>query len=369
MPVDPQAQVIPCGVDDGFYWYARTAPGVPQARFTWSPPTPYECDDVVLDASTSDDGGEPPLTYEWTVTGDGTLIGANDTKITTMHCDGVGNATVFLKVTNNEGISSNVTHVIPQKERLGCILDIYTGNTRFCGQWTPNVGKGLNENADAFAPGDWVWLYADVTYNGAPVNHLLVTFEVWDNTNSCVTYRVAETNKDGIANTSFRIPVPCDVQLFGKWLVMASAKVQDVKQMDFLKFDVGWILEITDAWTTFEGKAETTFYRPCDDIDFHIVVKNIAWISKNVTIVIVVYDECHVPLGQVIVRKTIAGGAYCSPNNEPIDLIETIHVPQWAYIGGGKVYYNLLTALPSECGVAYSPEYSTDIAIALGPRP
>jgi hypothetical protein len=365
--------------EGGYYEYARDCKpvGAPTALFTVTPPVPYECTNVALDASTSLDGGAPPLTYLWTIanlTGKATLTGPSDTVTTTFHCDGAGTVNVTLVVTNNLSLTHGKSVIVEQLALIGCILDVYTGPYRFCNQTTNNLGIGNWTNADAFAPGDWVWIYANVSYNGAPINHHLIAFEVlFDPDNltgrgpECIAYRVAETNKDGTAVINFRIPVPCDTDYMGKWLVIVSTKVQDVKQEDQLRFDVGWILEIVEAWTTLSGEPATVFIREVDCIDFHVTIKNIMWVPKNVTIIIVVYDECHVPLGQVIVRKTIPGGAYCSPNIENITIQETICVPQWAYVGAGKVYYNLFTALPRDCGVAYSPEYSTDIVIKYEP--
>lgn len=374
---DPDGDPVTIGVEDGSYTYIRPQKvvGTPTAAFDWTPTAPYECDDVTLDAGDSDDGGAGPLSYLWTITngtGGAVLTGANNTETTIMHCTGAGTVNVTLYVENQLPLNDTVTHEIEQYAKVGCILDVYTSQQRFCGQTTTNVGKGNWTNADAFAPGDNMTLYASVTYNGAPVNHVLVSFEVWDNQGRCVTYRVNETNKDGITSTYFRIAVPCDEQLFGKWTVIVTCKVQSVKQEDRLKFDVGYILQITDAYTTFQDSKETVFYRECEpeeEIDFHLTIKNIAWISKNVTIVIVVYDECSVPLGQVIVNMTMPGGAYCNPCETNVTIQDTIKVPQWAYVGIGKVYYNLFTRLPSQCGVAYSPEYSTGIVIKLGPRP
>ena len=355
--------------DDGFYNYIREQikPGAPVAKFTWTPAIAYECDTVTLDASESTDGGFPPITYKWTVTGNATLTGADNTVTTTMHCDGAGVAVVTLNVTNDIGYSHEVTHEIEQRARVGCILDLYTSENRFCGQTTPYVGKGPNEPCDALSPDVNITLFAEVTWNGKPVMHVLVAFEVLENTTGtpkCVLYRTAETDKDGIAKTWFRVPTPCEEQLFGKWIAIVSAKIQEVEQKDTMPFDVGYLITLVEVWTIGpDGESKDTFIAPCDMIGIGIAAKNIAWIKKSVKFVVVVYDDCDVPIGQVVFGVSVAAGKYCDPADIYVYIANAIHVPQWTYVGRGKVYASAFTALPSECGVPYCPEVSCDIAL------
>jgi hypothetical protein len=106
--------------ESGYYEYARDCKPVslPTAAFTWSPTIPYESDTVTLNASASDDGGAGPLTYLWTITGNATLTGPNNTVTTTMHCDGPGTVNVTLAVTNTIPLSDTVTHQIEQLARI-----------------------------------------------------------------------------------------------------------------------------------------------------------------------------------------------------------------------------------------------------------
>jgi hypothetical protein len=90
---------------------------------------------------------------------------------------------------------------------------------------------------------------------------------------------------------------------------------------------------------------------------------NIMMIPKEVTFIFVVYDDCDVPIGQVIYNTTVAGGEYCSPNEDMILINELLHLPQWTYVGLGKVYVNAFTRLPQDCGVPYCPEVSYEFVL------
>jgi len=373
---------------DGYYEYMTRGlvPGAPTAEFTWSPTFPKECDTVTLDAGPSDPGPSPAniTSYKWTiVSGPATLTGSATTEVTTMHCDGPGTVTVMLNITNDFGYYDTVSHDIEQREVAGCELDLYTDEKRFCGQTTPNVGLGLGENCDALSPDINVTLFAKVTWNGKPVMHVLVAFQViyeWKEVdqelgfpdgyvllNATQFVRTAETDKDGIAKTWFRIPNPCDGPVFGKWLVIATGKVQENKQTDSMRFDVGYVIhlievftlkEIDEMWVPYDE-----FAAPCEYVGIEIKLKNIMWIDKEVTLVIVIYDDCDVPIGKIITGQVIEGGVYCSPHKETIKIIPGIHLPQWTYVGTGKVYVSAYTTLPSLCGVPYCPEVSAEFLL------
>ena len=367
-------------VDDGEYLYAREQiiPGVPTADFTWSPLYPSECDTVTLtDAS---DPGEEAYLVSWSwavanVSGEAVLTGSATTNVTTMHAVKAGIVSVTLTVTNNFDNSHAVTKDIEILAVAGAIIDLYTSPNRFCGQVTDYIGEGPGVECDALSPDVNVTLYAEVTWNGAPVMHVMVPFEIrwmqyieWEipgfepvPKDEFVLSRTAETDEDGIARTWFRVPIPSSgPQMFGKWLAIATCKVQEEQIGDTMPFDVGHLI------TILEGGVFTTepeYVRNVDVMTIHIKGKNIAWMDKSVTFVVTVYDDGDVPIGQKIADVTISKGAFCSPLSFEIILYDAIHVPQHAYVGIGKVYVSAFTALPSECGVPYCPEKSDTFLI------
>lgn len=352
---------------DGYYEITTIGyvPGTPVADFTWSPAVVYVGDTVTL-TDTSNPGG-PSITiasWSWSLVGNATLTGPANTAVTTFHCDDIGDVDVTLTVMNSDNNTDTITKAITQNEKLGAIFDLYTSENRFCGQTTPNVGMGPNEPCDALSPDVNVTLFVTASWNGKPVMHVLVAFVVLDNNGDCVLYRTAETDKDGIARVWFRVPNPCDGPLFGKWIAYATGKIQEVKQEDTMPFDVGYAITLLDAWTIDgTGGPADTFQAPCDYLGVGLTYKNIMMIPKEVTFIFVVYDDCDVPIGQVIYETTVAGGEYCSPNEDTILISELLHLPQWTYVGLGKVYVNAFTRLPQDCGVPYCPEVSYEFVL------
>jgi len=86
---------------------------------------------------------------------------------------------------------------------------------------------------------------------------------------------------------------------------------------------------------------------------FRLTVKNIAMTDKIATLVIDVYDNLSVSLGQVVlVDEHIVPGV-------TVLFIEDLLIPEWASLGAGVVYANAYTALPTLGGVPWCPQVST----------
>jgi len=363
---DPSTAEITVGsFDDGYYEYTTVGKvvGAPVADFTWSPAVVYIGDTVsLLDQSTPNGGAI--TAWQWSiVSGNATLTGSPVTKNTQMHCDGPGWVDVKLTVWDDEGFNSTITKSIEQKEKAGAFFDLYTSDNRFCGQTTTFVGAGPDEPCDALSPDVNVTLFAVAMWNGKPVMHVLVAFVVTDHEGQCVLYRTAETDKDGIARIWFRVPTPCPGQMFGKWLAYANCKIQEVKHEDTMPFDVGYAVTLLTVTTTDESFVpKSTFLAPCEYLGVTVTVKNIMMIPKEVTLIFVAYDDCDVPIGQTVMNFTIDPGVFCTPRIETFDLT-AIHLPQWTYVGVGKVYVSAFTTLPQQCGVAYCPEISTTFGL------
>jgi hypothetical protein len=120
-----------------------------------------------------------------------------------------------------------------------------------------------------------------------------------------------------------------------------------------MPFKVGWIIEILSV-----APVDSTYHKN-EDMFFTLSIKNIALTTRTATLTIVVYDECKVPIGQIVVpdwsieaRATVDYGT-----------ITSIPVPAWAFVGTAKVYANAFTALPSLNGVPYCPEQSAEFLI------
>lgn len=359
-------------VQDGLYNYTRGAivPGKPKAEFLYPSSVEVCKQGTVTDVSTPNGGNIVNRT--WTianVSGSAHWVTADNMTTRTFHCDGVGTITITLNVTDDQGMWDDISHDILQYEVVGPNIDLYDGSWRQYpeGTWTPYNGTGPNEPSDAYAPGENVSLFAIVTYNKEIVQNILVGFEVLDPLGRCVTYRTDRTNETGIAHVWFRIPIPCSpaeqLELFGHWDVIAKCKLQDEIINDTKSFKVGWIVEILEVKT----QPYSTWYK-CEYIEFNVTVKNIAWLERLVWMTIVVYDECDVPIGQVVWNFTIEAAPHYLCSNFTTTQIRSLHVEKWAYVGMGMVYANAYTALPFDCGIPYCPEKSYEIYIEKGTR-
>jgi hypothetical protein len=102
--------------------------------------------------------------------------------------------------------------------------------------WTQKGGVGLGEPGGVFTLGEMVYLLSYLTYNEYPVQDKLVSFGVLNPDNETILARVAITDHDGRANTSFRIP--SKPESIGTWTAVAVASVAENVTWDFVTFVV-----------------------------------------------------------------------------------------------------------------------------------
>lgn len=318
----------------------------PVASFNFSPIDLLEDDLVTFDASTSSADGGTIVSYEWDF-GDGSPHVIVTYPITTHTYTTYGTYTVTLNVTDSEGKwdteSKNVTVILPC---VGPGIDAYT-------QKDPYNGKGLNKASDAFAPQEEVILYAYVSYYCDPVQNKLVAFEVYDPNGTAFLYRTDDSDVNGIATITFRIP---STPIFGTWTAYATVEVAGIQVQDTLTFKVGWIVEITHVETTDSTGAPKTTFAKGTQIHLNITVVNIAFVPKITTITIVIYGEAGVPIGQLAISDFAvpSGTSYISIS---------LPIPNWAFVGLGTIHVNAYTDLPQLNGTPYCPELSTTFLI------
>ncbi len=235
----------------------------------------------------------------------------------------------------------------------GPMIDVFTQKP------DPYSGKGRNMPSDAFGPQEEVILYAYVSYNCEPVENKLVVFEVRDPSSETVAYRTAATNSEGIATSRFRIPWEGEEaeSLFGEWTIFGSVDIAEQKVNDTCTFQFGWIVEITEVETVdINGNPKTSFTKG-EHIHFNITIRNIAFTSKTATCVLVIYDECDVPIGRVVLQDwSISAGTTQF-------FIIDLQIPNWAFVGVATVYANAYTEVPQLYGTPYCPETSVTFVI------
>ena len=231
-------------------------------------------------------------------------------------------------------------------------IDLYT-------QKEPYSGRGPDQPSDAFAPQEEAILYAYVTYRDDPVPGKIVAFEVHGPVNrfeNLSITRTAVTDANGMANVSFRITWPNGYReeaVFGVWNVVAVVDIAEVAVNDTLSFLVGWIIELIKVETVDVNNVSRTSFMKDEHMCFRLTVKNIAMTDKIATLILDVYDNLSVSLGQVVlVDEQIAPGV-------TVLFIEDLLIPEWASLGGGVVYANAYTASPASGGVPWCPQVST----------
>jgi hypothetical protein len=274
----------------------------------------------------------------------------------------------------------------------GCLITLYTQNWRYI---DPNyiltnfVGdiSGLvnGTQADSYRPGDLVQLFANATYNGAPVSNALVTFEVFDNNNNVVLIATATTNCYGVAEWDFRIPWPSTESLivnnftqgswapgesgsnFGTWTAYATWQLGsqyteeppfEKTQAAYITFTVGWGLSVSIEAIypnpAMRGPATCGYG---SDVVVKINVMNDylepVWGLATVTI----YDNLLVPIYPPAEYQT----------SWPVGLsyhnMSSIGIPSYAFVGTGYVVANLLSAPPIGAGTAFCPTAIATIVI------
>ena len=108
--------------------------------------------------------------------------------------------------------------------------------------FTQKGGKGNSVPSPPFGLGELITLYANLTYNGWPVQTKDVLLQI-DDPFSNTFFISGKTNASGIATASLRLPgIDCAKETMGNWTIQASADVREVYVVDTISFCAHWIL-------------------------------------------------------------------------------------------------------------------------------
>ncbi len=347
----------------------------PRAQFTPETCTDYYLDtdvgfvEVEFNATSSVSGFDgddvcPIEEYRWDFDGDCVFDENVSSLIISYNYTQIGDKNVTLEVfapgiedidpgyidTNR---SSHIIHVVPAEvppvPPVGSVIDLYT-------QKAPYSGKGTNQHSDAFAPGEAVVLFANVTYNGEPVANVQVGFEVKGPSAEPYVYRVNFTGKDGIATTSFRLGIE---DAFGVWSAFASVEIAEQTVMDTLTFRFGWIVEIVSLVTVNKDLRPQGRFAWGTCVGVKLVLRNIAMVSKNATFTVIIQDQ----KGTIFPDKIILEDFVVKPGDTYFYIYCVLGLPEWASFGEAVVSASAFTAPPAEGGVPWCPEVSTSFLI------
>lgn len=336
-------------------WYPLMHPWTPVpspwpvAIFTYTPETPYDGETVTFNASASYDPDGIIISYTWDF-GDGTSPVTETDSIAYHVYMYPGDYTVTLTVTDNDLLTNSTSKtitVVPYR----IVIDLYSQKP------DPYSGKGPNQPCDAFEPQEIVNLTAYVTFNDEPVANKQVTFYVFDPDNNTVLVRTDNTDEYGIAWVDFTIPTD---EVFGWHLAVATVEVVGKIVNDTMPFRVGWIIELLMVETVDQDGNPKTGFEKGEHVMFNVKVQNIALSTRNVTLTVTLYDNTNTTIGVASYRVEI------EPGYEELNLLFSVLIPYWSYIGSATAYANALTQWPWIGGKPYCPEISTYFIIFKG---
>jgi hypothetical protein len=222
-------------------------------------------------------------------------------------------------------------------------------------------GKGPNTETAAVQVQEDVFLYAEVTYDGIPLEGKGVVFEV-RGPNGQFNTLDAYTNSSGIASTVLHMTWPCSHPelTLGTWSVKAKTVYEDCSFEDVLTFSYGWILDVlsVEAGTLVNGTywVPRVYFTRTTTVDVRLTIKNINNTSETAVLFSICYQN-DTPLGYRYLTMEIAAKATQS------FILQGVDIPAWAPLGDGTVYANCFTDWPSHGGMCYCPEKSTTLTI------
>jgi hypothetical protein len=150
--------------------------------------------------------------------------------------------------------------------------------------FTNRGGLGPDQPGGIFQPQGLVIVCAVVTLNGDMIVNSLVGFEIHGPMNAyenITILGVAVTNESGVADASFRIPLPLENQgaiVYGKWNAIATTKLGDETLIDTLTFlviipgdvDHNGKVDLSDLALLAEAygsRPNDPNWNPCADMD------------------------------------------------------------------------------------------------------
>lgn len=233
---------------------------------------------------------------------------------------------------------------------FGRSIDVYTarGGQGILGAFPYPYGW-----SDAYGPQEEVCVYANVTYNKAPVWYKPVEFVVREPNGTEIASYTAFTNEFGIAKVCFRIPWEANQAPtnFGNMSIEGRVDIAQVIVNDTVKFPYGWKLNINLVTIA----SQFALHRP-GTMTVDVKICSIAiTASYPAFLQLTAADELGVPFGQALVPLgSVPPGSTTYVGN-------TVPIPEWAYVGNGILYADLLNS--TAIGVPYCPEVQTPFAI------
>jgi hypothetical protein len=209
-------------------------------------------------------------------------------------------------------------------------------------------------------------VYANVTYNAAPVWYKPVEFVVYLPNGSELASYEAFTNESGVAKVCFRIPWEgnASTESFGIMSINATVDISQVQVSSSVKFYYGWLLEINKI-TIANAMSLHRYPHLPDTMNINVTICSYTIkATLPAFIEITAVDNAMVPFGSVTatISPGIPPGGVVPPTGVPTyNFTTTITIPEWAYVGTGTLYVDLLNG--TQTGVPYCPEATAPFTI------
>lgn len=129
---------------------------------------------------------------------------------------------------------------------------------------------------------------------------------------------------------------------------------------DTPSFKGDWSVEITQVKTTDTNGNLKTIFAKGEHVCFNVMVRNIAFTSREATITIVVYDECGVLVGRSKLQKWLIH------SGTTLIFIVDLQIPEWAHTGVATTYAKAYTDSPTQEGTPIYPVKSVCFLITKG---
>ena len=191
-------------------------------------------------------------------------------------------------------------------------------------------------------------MYANVTYNGAPVANVNVAFTVFSPNGTIIAIRSAFTNSTGYATIEYQTPwLDNNTADFGIWSILGSVEVSSVYLTDTTYYEYNYVV-------TTNGITLPASVSRLSPITINVTLGNTNNAPASAIVAITVYDQAEVPINTYITNLS-------SVKNNLVS--DTFTIPSWAFVGTATVYVNILTASPTAGGVPCCPEQTATFQI------
>jgi hypothetical protein len=189
------------------------------------------------------------------------------------------------------------------------------------------------EQKEFFAPFEQITLIANLTDKNVPQTNNRVTFLIegpLNATSQTTQVRVVDTDSNGIAKLSFRLPMQQNnSQITGTWRVSASAATMTQKAASNTTFLVKWGIEISGSQFTEPTESQS------GNVTVQLSIKNFDSHSKNLNVTGTIRDANNIIITEFKIEN------YLVANNSTEVIRKEINIPAGTSSGQATAEFNV----------------------------